>query len=71
MPSFSTSLHASRAEATPADASKGTANCWTLAIGGRRFPDIVWTYGTPLPESQKIAGARRLPQREGRPLRRR
>ncbi|HEX3826280.1 MAG TPA: DUF427 domain-containing protein [Sporichthyaceae bacterium] len=35
---------------------KGTAGYWSLQIGGRSYPDLVWTYRTPLPESQKIAG---------------
>ena len=35
---------------------KGTANYWSVAIDGETFPDIVWTYRSPLPESQKIAG---------------
>lgn len=35
---------------------KGTATYWSLHVGGRTLDDIVWTYRTPLPESQKIAG---------------
>ena len=35
---------------------KGTAGYWSLQIGGRSHPDLVRTYRTPLPESQKIAG---------------
>ncbi|MEV4241582.1 MULTISPECIES: DUF427 domain-containing protein [unclassified Nocardia] len=35
---------------------KGTADYWTVHIDGKDYPDIVWGYRTPLPESQKIAG---------------
>lgn len=35
---------------------KGTATYWSLNVGGKKFDDFVWTYRTPLPESQKIAG---------------
>jgi uncharacterized protein (DUF427 family) len=35
---------------------KGTATYWSLRIDGRTYEDLVWTYRTPLPESQKIAG---------------
>ncbi|MEV0704303.1 DUF427 domain-containing protein [Saccharopolyspora sp. NPDC050389] len=35
---------------------KGTATYWNVEVGGTEHPDIVWTYRTPLPESQKIAG---------------
>lgn len=35
---------------------KGTASYWTLDTGKGRHRDVVWTYRTPLPESQKIAG---------------
>jgi uncharacterized protein (DUF427 family) len=35
---------------------KGTATYWTLEVAGRTYEDLVWTYRTPLPESQKIAG---------------
>ncbi|MCP9621415.1 DUF427 domain-containing protein [Nocardia otitidiscaviarum] len=35
---------------------KGTASYWTVRIGEREYPDIVWGYPTPLPESQKVAG---------------
>jgi uncharacterized protein (DUF427 family) len=34
---------------------KGEAEYWSLRHGDRR-PDIAWSYRTPLPESQKIAG---------------
>lgn len=35
---------------------KGTANYWSVEVGGEVYEDLVWTYRTPLPESQKIAG---------------
>ena len=35
---------------------KGTATYWTLAVDGTEYPDVVWIYRAPLPESQKAAG---------------
>jgi uncharacterized protein (DUF427 family) len=35
---------------------KGTASYWSLEVDGTRHEDLVWTYRTPLAESQKIAG---------------
>ncbi|HTW19333.1 MAG TPA: DUF427 domain-containing protein [Mycobacteriales bacterium] len=35
---------------------KGTASYWSLNVNGKTYDDLVWTYRTPLPESQKIAG---------------
>jgi uncharacterized protein (DUF427 family) len=35
---------------------KGTAEYWAVRIGEDTVPDLVWSYPTPLPESQKIAG---------------
>lgn len=35
---------------------KGDATYWTLNLDGGRFEDLVWTYRTPIPESEKIAG---------------
>ncbi|QLY31497.1 DUF427 domain-containing protein [Nocardia huaxiensis] len=35
---------------------KGTAAYWHVRIGEDEYRDIVWTYRTPLPESQKVAG---------------
>jgi uncharacterized protein (DUF427 family) len=35
---------------------KGHATYWSVEINGTVHDDIVWTYKTPLPESQKIAG---------------
>jgi uncharacterized protein (DUF427 family) len=35
---------------------KGTAEYWSVTVDGTEHPDLVWSYRTPLPESQKIAG---------------
>jgi uncharacterized protein (DUF427 family) len=35
---------------------KGHASYWSVEAGGELAEDVVWTYPTPLPESQKIAG---------------
>jgi len=35
---------------------KGTARYWSVEVGGRLHPDLVWSYPAPLPESQKIGG---------------
>ena len=35
---------------------KGTAAYWSLRLGNDVRPDVAWSYPTPLPESQKIAG---------------
>lgn len=35
---------------------KGIASYWSVEVNGQRHDDLVWTYRTPLPESQKIAG---------------
>ncbi len=35
---------------------KGTASYWSVEVGAQRYDDLAWTYRTPLPESQKIAG---------------
>ncbi len=35
---------------------KGTAEYYSARIGNTRYPDIAWSYRTPFPESQKIAG---------------
>jgi uncharacterized protein (DUF427 family) len=35
---------------------KGQAEYWSLRIGDELVPDLAWSYPTPLPESQKIAG---------------
>jgi uncharacterized protein (DUF427 family) len=35
---------------------KGQAAYWSVRIGDALVPDLAWSYPTPLPESQKIAG---------------
>jgi uncharacterized protein (DUF427 family) len=35
---------------------KGMATYWHLDVNGKSYPDLVWMYRAPLPESQKIAG---------------
>jgi uncharacterized protein (DUF427 family) len=35
---------------------KGRAEYWSLRIGDTLHADLAWSYRTPLPESQKIAG---------------
>lgn len=35
---------------------KGTARYWGVRAGDTVIPDLAWSYPTPLPESQKIAG---------------
>jgi uncharacterized protein (DUF427 family) len=35
---------------------KGQAEWWTVRVGGAVHHDLAWSYRTPLPESQKIAG---------------
>ncbi|HEY8452709.1 MAG: DUF427 domain-containing protein [Micromonosporaceae bacterium] len=35
---------------------KGTASYWSVEVNGRTYENLAWTYRTPLPESQKIAG---------------
>ena len=44
---------------------KGTARYWSVKIGDRVFPDIVWSYPEPIPECPKIKGYRLLLQRAG------
>jgi uncharacterized protein (DUF427 family) len=33
---------------------KGAASYWTLQVGGKSYPDFVWSYPTPIPEIPKI-----------------
>jgi uncharacterized protein (DUF427 family) len=33
---------------------KGTASYWSVTVGDRVIPDLVWTYPNPHPESCKI-----------------
>jgi uncharacterized protein (DUF427 family) len=35
---------------------KGQAEYWSVRVGDRTIPDFAWSYRTPLPESQKVAG---------------
>ncbi len=35
---------------------KGTATYWSVEAGGETYPDLAWTYRTPLPEAIKVAG---------------
>jgi uncharacterized protein (DUF427 family) len=35
---------------------KGQAQYWSVRVGDRLVEDVAWSYRTPLPESQKIAG---------------
>jgi uncharacterized protein (DUF427 family) len=35
---------------------KGTARYWSVRIGEHLHEDFAWSYPTPLPESQKVAG---------------
>ncbi|PSR68939.1 hypothetical protein C8258_07045 [Nocardia sp. MDA0666] len=35
---------------------KGTAEYYNIRVGDTDYPDLVWYYRTPLPESQKVAG---------------
>lgn len=35
---------------------KGTAGYWSVEAGGETFPDLAWTYRTPLAEAVKVAG---------------
>lgn len=35
---------------------KGNANYWSVRVGDRLEPDLAWSYRTPLPESERIAG---------------
>ena len=35
---------------------KGQADYWSLSLGETLVQDVAWSYRTPLPESQKIAG---------------
>jgi len=35
---------------------KGEAQAWSLRLGEQLYENVAWSYPTPLPESQKIAG---------------
>ncbi len=34
---------------------KGQAEYWSLKLGGKTYEDLVWSYRTPLPESEQVA----------------
>ncbi len=35
---------------------KGTASYWSLTVNGTEYPDLVWGYPDPIPESGKVKG---------------
>lgn len=35
---------------------KGVASYWTVTVAGEEHRDVVWSYATPLPESEAVAG---------------
>jgi uncharacterized protein (DUF427 family) len=35
---------------------KGQSEWWSVAAGDRVHDDLAWSYRSPLPESQKVAG---------------
>ena len=35
---------------------KGFASYWTATVEGTEHTDIAWSYATPLPESEAVAG---------------
>jgi uncharacterized protein (DUF427 family) len=35
---------------------KGLASYWSVRVGDRIYPDLVWSYTDPIPEVSKIAG---------------
>jgi len=35
---------------------KGDAEYWSVRLGDELYPDLAWSYRTPLPESQKLIG---------------
>ena len=35
---------------------KGEASYWSAEAGGQVHPDIVWSYETPIPQAQGVAG---------------
>jgi uncharacterized protein (DUF427 family) len=43
-------------DSTTACPYKGTASYWSVRVGDELHRDLAWTYRTPLPEAQKIAG---------------
>jgi len=35
---------------------KGQASYWSAHVGGQLYPDLVWSYETPIPSAEQIAG---------------
>lgn len=35
---------------------KGQASYWSAQVGGEVYPDLVWSYETPIPAAEQIAG---------------
>jgi uncharacterized protein (DUF427 family) len=35
---------------------KGEACYWSVEVGGETYQDLVWSYQTPIPSAQRIAG---------------
>jgi uncharacterized protein (DUF427 family) len=35
---------------------KGQANYWSAQVGGQVLPDVVWSYESPIPAAEGIAG---------------
>ena len=35
---------------------KGEASYWSAEVGGQVFTDLVWSYETPIPAAEQIAG---------------
>jgi uncharacterized protein (DUF427 family) len=34
---------------------KGQASYWSVEVGGELFPDVVWSYGAPIPEAEGVS----------------
>ena len=43
-------------DTTSACPYKGEARYWDVTVGGVTHPDLAWSYPTPLPESEAVAG---------------
>lgn len=35
---------------------KGDASYWSAQVGGETYPDVVWSYETPIPQAEAITG---------------
>ena len=35
---------------------KGQASYWSVEVGGEVFPDVVWSYETPIPDAEGVSG---------------